>query len=79
MSKQNQRHGDKKQTDRDQRGGEGDEGRKKGKGLIKELVQMTRGQGNRARIDCGGAGERQDRGEQQGKIGTTVAEQQFKK
>ena len=38
QAKQNQRHGNKEQTDSDQSWGEGDNGEKKEKGLVKEQV-----------------------------------------
>ena len=55
--------------------GGGDNGGKRGKGLVKEQVSMTHGMDNRVGIDCGNGG-RQGKGEQWGKMGTTVIEQQ---
>ena len=75
QAKQNQRHGNKEQTDRHQRGGEErDKGGKKRKGLvINDPWAWTTGWG----LTVGGG--RRGMGEQWGKIETTVIEQQLKK
>ena len=52
----------------------GDKGGKKGKGLLKEQIQMD--MDNWVGLACGSGGAGWGRGEQWGKTGTTVIEQQ---